>query len=334
MKQTRTTRLSEKELDLIPRLDVPFEYKNQCWFCGEPVFKDMVFISNSQFPVELPRLKVPSCEECFGLCRGEQVPYIELLRDLVKDKLTKRHQKALAIGTNWTQEELEECDFSGAALEGFKRSAWQMFLITKERVNFQGWPICVDGITVGSGISSDQVTFDDITYPNLLIAIRSISQSYQLDRGYLAQVIEIVGQDRLGYAISFCRATQGDAAKRKDEHLLSLQDLLVEEKQAEAERLVDADDIHYRVREIPLEDVQELILYRTLIPAVAIQWALNRDITLLEQIVEAEDDVFSAFSEQGELVAFSYFNGLQIYFEKRETDLEWATNEDPNRHLF
>jgi hypothetical protein len=38
--------------------------------------------------------------------------------------------------------------------------------------------------------------------------------------------------------------------------------------------------------------------------------------------------------KDSELTAFTYFNGLQIYYEKRETDPEWAENDDPNRLLF
>ena len=332
-------RLTPEQLEQIPLMDIPFKHKDQCWFCGEPVFKAITFVSNSNYQVELPAVKIPSCEECYGFGKSERLPYIELLHDLVKDKITQKHQKSLAIGANWTKQELEESEFTGAALEGFKRSGWMMYEITKQRVNFAGWPISIDGVETGQGHVEGDIKFDGIVYPNLSSAIRSLGKTYSLDRGYFAQVLELIGTDRMTYAIGFCRSTTMDGPRAREEHLNSLRELLEEEQQAEedhqqARQLQQQKEDFIPIRQLSLDDVQGLTLFRTLIYPEAILWALNHGIETLAQLDRAEDHFFDAFSDESEIAIFTQFNGLQIYLEERENNPQWANNDDPNRRWF
>ena len=61
---------------------------------------------------------------------------VQTIRWCLKGRKSRKYQKALGIGANWTEQELQESEFEGAAFEGFKRSAWMMYTIAKERVNY------------------------------------------------------------------------------------------------------------------------------------------------------------------------------------------------------
>lgn len=310
-------------------IDVPFEYRHTCWFCGEPYFESYSFMASPNYDQQQFPTMVPCCQECFSFCGSIKVSGLDLLRDKVKEKLHRKYEKHLQIGANWTQEELEESEFEGKALEGFRESAWKMFEIARERVNYAGWPLTIDGLPVVGITSSFQVEFNGITYTSLAQAVELLAKAYNIPQPYLEDVVELVGRNRLSYAIRFAKTTYGYSAQDREASIASLKAMLAEEsalsqQEAKTEKGID----------IALADIKELILCRTMISPYAIQWALKHGVSTLSHLADHEEAFFEHFMNDSELVAFTYFNGLQVYLEKRESDWEWAMNEDPNRALF
>ncbi|OZS44021.1 hypothetical protein [Photobacterium sanguinicancri] len=313
-------------------IDVPFNYRHTCWFCGEPYFESFGFMPSPNYEHQEHPLMLPCCQECLSSCKSIKVSSLDLLRDRVKEQLHKRYAKHLQIGVNWTKEELEDCEFEGKALEGFRESAWAMFEIAKERVNYQGWPISIDGIPVAGITNVFQFEFDGIFYTGLNHAVQQLALKYGIPQPYLEQVVELVGRSKMAYALRFCKTSYGYSDAQIKASLESLKALLAEEVANDSVAAVNKGAV--LSRSFAIKEIKELILYRTQISSYAIQWALEREIDTLQKLADQEDAFFEHFSQDSEVVAFTYFNGLQIYLEKRETDPQWAEQEDPNRELF
>ncbi|UXI02652.1 hypothetical protein [Photobacterium sp. TY1-4] len=310
-------------------IDVPFEYRHTCWFCGEPYFESYAFMPSPNYEQQAAPVLLPCCEECYGFCHGLKVSGLDLLRDKVKEKLHRKYEQHLQIGVNWTREELAASEFEGKALEGFRESAWAMFEIAKERVNYSGWPLTIDGLPVAGLTARFQIEFDGIVYTSLAHATEQLAQAYAIPQSYLAQVLEVVGRQRLAYAIRFAKSTGGASEEEREASIRSLQHLVAEEA-----ALDTVDPEASAGVDVALDDIQSLIIARIQVMPQAIHWALTHGITTLHQLSAQEEAFFDDFMPESELVAFTYFNGLQVYFEKRESDPHWAARQDPNRDLF
>ncbi|MGF1760461.1 hypothetical protein L4D76_21530 [Photobacterium sagamiensis] len=313
-------------------IDVPFEFRHTCWFCGEPYYESYPFMASPNYEHQISPILLPGCQECFTLCKSIKVSGLDLLRDKVKEKLHNRYEKHLQIGVNWTKEELEDSELEGRAFEGFRDSAWMMFEIAKGRVNYPGWPVSIDGIPVMGINNAFQLEFNGIIYTGLVQAVEQLAKAYNMPQPYLEEVIELVGRDKLAYAIRFCKTTYGYSAAERETSIASLKALLAEQEAAEQDLSVQTQPGQFI--EITLSEIEELMLYRTMISPHAIQWVLQRGITTLNELAQQEDAFFEYFMQDSELTAFTYFNGLQIYYEKREVDPDWAERSDPNRALF
>ncbi|MDO6705376.1 FYVE zinc finger domain-containing protein [Photobacterium sp. 1_MG-2023] len=311
----------------LPSIDVPFEYRHTCWFCGEPYFECHTFRPVPNYDGETP-VRVPCCEECYGICAKTKASGLDILRDRVKEKLHSKYQKHLQIGVQWTKEELEDSELEGKAFEGFKHSAWRMFEIARERVNYPGWPLAIDGQPVGQVSSAFQVTHDGIVYPSLSNAVEQLAKSYAIPQAYLEQSVELVGRAQLGFAIRFCKTTHGFSEAQQAASLVSLKERLAEEAALDKPSAADAGI------EVALKLIAPQILYRTEISPYAVQWALRHGISTLAQLAEQEEQFLAHFGQDSELTAFHYFTGLQVYLEKRAEDPHWAEQDDPNRQWF
>ena len=310
-------------------IDVPFEFRHTCWFCGEPYYESHSFMATPNYEHQALPILVPCCQECFSLCQSVKASGLDLLRDKVKEKLHRKYEKHLQIGANWTKQELDESEFEGKALEGFRESAWEMFEIAKQRVNYTGWPLTVDGLPVMESSSRFHVEFNGIRYTSLAQAVEQLAKAYSIPQPYLEEVVEVVGRDRLSYAIRFAKATYGYSPEQREASIGSLKAMQAEETTLSHQEKSPAKGI-----EVAVSDIHELILSRTMISSYAIQWILKQGIRTLDQLAAHEEAFFEHFMQDSEVVAFTYFNAVQIYLEKREQDPSWAENDDPNRGLF
>ncbi|MBB1268009.1 hypothetical protein [Shewanella sp. SR44-3] len=191
-------------------IDIPFDKRHLCWFCEEPSHLDFDYYRQSHCPH--PSLSVPSCKECASLAKQNTLTSIWECRVAVKDGLMRIYQKDLAIGINWTEEELAESEFECMVFAGFKKSAWFMYQVARDRVNAQGWPLGLDGVLLdqeSDGPSQTLFKFDGVSYPSLLHAIKHYSQVMALDKAFLQEIVSLLGRDKFSQSVKIARLNIG-----------------------------------------------------------------------------------------------------------------------------
>ena len=194
-------------------IEVPFDKRNCCWFCGEPAASVFIFpkSGNSLAVCCHPKLSVPSCRECYTGASQSKQASIWLIANDVKKYLLNKFKKHLAIGINWTKEELAASEFEGGNFESFQRSAWFMFEIARDRVNYSSWSIVVDGIDIEHLRDDDISTFcfDGLEFPTIDDAIEHYVYAFDLNVEFFRQVLSKLGIDRFSAAIRLCRLMVG-----------------------------------------------------------------------------------------------------------------------------
>ncbi len=205
--------------------ETPFSKRHCCWFCGEPNDTQFIFPPNSSLSsyhedkyilldCSHPAISVPSCNECAKIALRARVDSIWLVKAYVKRQLIKLHSKELAIGVNWTKQELASSEFEGGNFAGFARSAWFIYELAKERVNYAGWRLIANGIELGEGNLNDDSTesfcFDGVKYPTIEDALLHYAKVFSLDEHYLKAVLQHlsggnVSTTAFSKAIRFCR---------------------------------------------------------------------------------------------------------------------------------
>ncbi|GIU30564.1 hypothetical protein TUM4644_29640 [Shewanella colwelliana] len=123
----------------------------------------------------------------------------------VKDELMRRYAKHLAIGENWTEQELAESEFSCKVFEGFKKSAWFMYQVAKQRVSASGWPLSLNGVSLDASQYDLGFMFDGVNYTSISSAVEHYSNMLGLDKLFLQDLVTLVGRERFGYAVRICR---------------------------------------------------------------------------------------------------------------------------------
>lgn len=218
---------SDKEHQYI---DVPFHFRYVCWFCGEPSARLFAFPQLAADFIHCPHspIFIPTCNECHSLAKQTQAHAIWHCRDKVKKSLVKRYRKDLAIGKNWTKEELAKSDFQGGNFEGFARSAWFIFEVARDRVNYSGWPLWSGGEQIVNTIVGKEFVFDGVHFNDVEQAIDFYVATYDLDKQFLQEVLRIIGLDRFSYAIRYCRLYIGHTPNEKR---MAVRDLENEESQ-------------------------------------------------------------------------------------------------------
>lgn len=208
------------------RIETPFSHKNDCWFCGEPYKVFFTFPHHGHIVVDCshPTLSVPACSECCAFAKKAQVDSIWQVNYQVKHSLYKTYEKDLAIGVNWTPETLAETDFEGGNFEGFQKSAWFMYEVAKERVNYSPWPIVYQGKVLDNWSDKSSFTFDGVEYPNIDLAISQYVKSYQLNKAFFMQVLNIYGKNKFAAAVRFCRLYVNATPQERDAALKVLED--------------------------------------------------------------------------------------------------------------
>lgn len=207
-------------------VEIPFDKRNCCWFCGEPSAKAFVFPKkvNKLETCCHPQLSVPSCNECTIGAKQSKHTSIWLIANDVKTYLIKKYKKHLAIGVNWTKEALAESEFEGGNFELFQRSAWLMFEIARDRVNYLPWPLVVDGVNIEHLRQDDYAhfTFDGIDFPSLTDAIDHYVEIFTLNEDFLRQALSKLGIAQFSYAIRLSRLMVGVSAYDRRQALKDL----------------------------------------------------------------------------------------------------------------
>ncbi len=209
-----------------PLIDVPFDCRHTCWFCAEPSNHQFEYHATAITPHQ--SLSIPACKECLKLAKQNQLTSIWDCQIAVKDELMRIYAKHLAIGINWTEQELIESEFSCKVFEGFKKSAWMMYLIAKERVNAPGWPLSVNGIPLDNADYEVGFEFDGVKYGSLSKAVNHYSHTLGLDKLFFEAILSQVGRHRFGYAVRISRINMVSHKKVKQQ---VLKDIAIEQGQ-------------------------------------------------------------------------------------------------------
>lgn len=199
----------------ITLIDIPFEFRHICWFCNEPSY--CVFKYHARAHTPHPSLGIPACKECQKLAKKSPLTSIWDCQLAVKDELMRIYAKHLAIGVNWTEQELIDSEFSCKVFEGFKKSAWMMYLIARGRVNATGWPLSVNGVDIDQTHFVVGFEFDGVKYTSLSKAVSHYSQTLGLDRLFFEAILCQVGRQRFSYAIRIARINIASPKRVKQE---------------------------------------------------------------------------------------------------------------------
>lgn len=207
-----------------PVIEIPFNDRDHCWFCGEPKHKIINFPKHSceEGILTHPPICLPSCNECASIVKRSAFTSLYAYRDAIKKALTAKHRKTLSIGSNWTKQELEESELEGSAFEGFKRSAWPMFEIIQGRVNFKGWPLVVNNEKLIIEQENESFDFDGVTYTSLDDAITHAVKTFHLDELLFTRVLSVIGKAKFGQAIRLCRLYPALTSKNREQVFLDI----------------------------------------------------------------------------------------------------------------
>ncbi|WP_028762001.1 hypothetical protein [Shewanella colwelliana] len=188
---------------LFPLIDIPFTQRHTCWFCSEPC--NAIFNYQAHHYTPHPSLSLPCCKECLSFASKAPLTSIWDCQMAVKDELMRRYAKHLAIGENWTEQELAESEFSCKVFEGFKKSAWFMYQVAKQRVSASGWPLSLNGVSLDASQYDLGFMFDGVNYTSISSAVEHYSNMLGLDKLFLQDLVSLVGRERFGYAVRICR---------------------------------------------------------------------------------------------------------------------------------
>lgn len=301
-------------------IDIPFNLRHTCWFCGEPSF-DLLSFPKSSHQIAHQPIELPACKECLSLPTGGVVESIWSFRDNIKHALMNKYAKHLGIGLQWTKEELEDSEFDGAILEGFGKSAWPMYEIAKERVEYMGWDITVDGEQLDGYDESYGYEFHGVRYLSIQACIEYHVKALSLDLVLFETLIEIVGSERFAYALRIAELNRNISSRDRN----SIINEVLEQEQ-------DKNDI--AELELSNQNQQTLPLVPVSIDGIvvqpeAIEWAIKNQCISLGLLVEQEDAFFDEFEHLGGPRAFALFDGLQSYLNARSIS-QWGKENDPN----
>ncbi|MCL2918711.1 hypothetical protein [Shewanella litorisediminis] len=194
--------------------ETPFDKRHLCWFCEEPAGGLFTFVGS------LPQaVAIPACRECRLIANARELDSLYEYRLNVKDTLLKRYAKHLAIGSNWTREELEDSGFDCKILGGFKKSAWFMYEVARDRINARGWTLTVNGVPVEDTTADTGFEHSGLRFASLSAAAHHFSQTQGLDEAFLCALVKTLGRSRFGYALRLATLYRVASAKEKQQFL-------------------------------------------------------------------------------------------------------------------
>ncbi|CDT42584.1 Conserved hypothetical protein [Vibrio coralliirubri] len=306
-------------------IDIPFNLRHTCWFCGEPSNDVVEFPKTAQTVAKIGHspIALPACNECARINYSKNLTSIWSVRDQIKHTLIDKYAKHLGIGENWTEQELIDSDFSGSTLGGFGRSAWKMYQIAKQRVDYKGWPLSVDDIPLEVYDETSGFEFDGTRYASINSCIDYFTKAAGVDKELLSQLVDIVSSDRFSYALRIAKLNKNVSNTKRSE---IVEEVLQQESEQEEILLEQANSMFN-------PNVEEVNISGSIAPVFAIQWALANKVKDLAHLCALEDEYFDYFEHLGGPAAFMSYNGLQLYLESRQ-DPEWVEKSDPNKQYW
>lgn len=90
-----------------------------------------------------------------------------------------------------------------------------MYQVAKDRVNFRGWPLVLDGIEIINEEADREFCFDGVSYPSIDQAMEHYSVNFDLDLAFLRRVLAKIGPKNFAKAVRFCRLYVGATPSEK-----------------------------------------------------------------------------------------------------------------------
>lgn len=307
-------------------IDIPFHFRHTCWFCGEPSGETLYFPRNAKSNRHLDHafLAIPACNECHSIKYPDHLNSIWALRSCIRQALISLYTPHLAIGENWTEQEILDSDFSGAILGGFGKSAWRMYEIAKQRMAFEGWSLSVDGLSLEAIDDTSDFEFDGTHYSSLNACIDFFAEAADIDKDLLTQLVDIVTPHRFNYALKIAKLNKRISHAKRTK---IIDDITLQEDEAREATF------HWHAKNAVHSSIVDVCVCGTVAPIFAIEWAMKKGAHTLPQLCHLEDDYFDEFEHLGGAAAFASYNGLQLYLKARE-DVAWIEIHDPNKDVW
>ena len=94
-----------------------------------------------------------------------------------------------------------------------------MYEVAKDRVNFRGWPLILNGVEIINEDVDREFCFDGVSYPSIDQAIEHYSLNFSLDSDFLRRVLAKIGPKQFAKAVRFCRLNVGATPNEKSRAL-------------------------------------------------------------------------------------------------------------------
>lgn len=210
-------------------IDVPFELRHTCFYCGDPSdtldhfppisrYHDYLGIYDSH-----PAVVVPSCIECNLLLVDSLQGDIYERFDEAKVRLTKRLAKYLKYSSVWDNDSLADAEFTGS----FRKFADNIIIeasLVKERLEWDHWPITVNGESIYEIRRTESLALDNIKFKRYDHLLEYVKKVHKVPTLYFEKVVEIVGLGKLQFALHYCKSHKPSNAKQMEEYLEELRD--------------------------------------------------------------------------------------------------------------
>ena len=308
-----------------PYIDIPFNLRHTCWFCGEPSNHSVEFPKTASLFAKVGHapIALPACKECTSVKYSKDLTSIWAVRGQIKHALIDKYAKHLGIGENWTEQELIDSEFTGSTLGGFGRSAWKMYQIAKQRVEYQGWPLSLDNIAIEAYDETSGFEFEGTRYASLHSCIDYFTKAAGVDKELLSELVNIVSSERFSYALRIAKLNKNISNTKR---LAIIDEVLLQESEQQEILLEQANAMFN-------PNIEEISIAGSTAPVFAIQWALANKVKDLAHLCALEDDYFDYFEHLGGPAAFMSYNGLQLYVQARQNP-EWVNKSDPNKQYW
>ncbi|OBT13524.1 hypothetical protein A9264_13995 [Vibrio sp. UCD-FRSSP16_10] len=311
------------------KIDIPFNNRHQCWFCGEP----------SEISLDYPRrvdfeakghlsINLPICDECNSLATKESSNSIYDLKLKLTHKNLIKYARVLGIGINWTKLELESEQLSGAAFVGFNESAWGMYEIARQRIAFQGWPLTYDEIPLELIDDSHFFESEGVKFLNVSSAIDYYCDAEGLDKELLSLLSDLLGETRFKDTLLIARVNTNLTRKERQQILNEV------EKQESDSRKVEKRNSHFNIESVDIDvgEISPVLINSSTLKPDDIHWLFINSVDSFDKLSELEDLFFEDFYHLGGVGALQLYNTLQLYLGVIED--KTSNFEDPNSHLW
>jgi len=191
------------------RIDVPSDKMYTCFYCGDFASEDdhvppISRLSDYQCLYDKHQpLLVPSCKQCNRLLGPSLQPDIYQRVDHCKVLLTRKLGKYVRYGEIWDDYAAERAEFSGS-FQLFVESAAKMAEIVDARLNWEPWPVSVEGDLIERAEEWVVLKVRNKTFTSLDHVFEHARKVDKIPPKYLEAVLEVVGISRLEYGYNIC----------------------------------------------------------------------------------------------------------------------------------